>query len=223
MSAGPYDRDRDPFVQERMRMVARQLAGRDIYDPRVLEAFRRVPRHELVPRDLWDEAYDDHPLPIGEGQTISQPYMVAIMLQLLRLRGNERVLEIGTGSGYQTALLAELARTIHSIERVPSLARRAEMDLTRLGYQNVTIRCGDGTLGWPDEGPFDSIVVSAGAPRVPAPLVEQLADGGVLAVPVGTRSFQILTLVRRRGNAVQTEELDACRFVDLIGEHGWEP
>ncbi|MCA9519367.1 MAG: protein-L-isoaspartate(D-aspartate) O-methyltransferase, partial [Myxococcales bacterium] len=182
-----------------MQMVVRQLGERDIFDPRVLEAFRRVPRHELVPRTLWDEAYEDHPLPIGEGQTISQPYMVAIMLQLLRLRGVERVLEIGTGSGYQTALLAELAAEVFSIERVPTLAERAEGDLERLGYRNVSIRVGDGTLGWPECAPYDAIVVSAGAPRVPAPLVEQLGDGGVLAVPVGSRSVQYLTLVRRRG------------------------
>jgi protein-L-isoaspartate(D-aspartate) O-methyltransferase len=201
-------------------MVRRQLAARGIDDERVLEAFAKVPRERFVPDNLASRAYEDTPLPIGEGQTISQPYMVAVMTARLELTGSERVLEIGTGSGYQTALLAELAREVYTIERVEPLAARARAALDSLGYTNVSFRVGDGTLGWPEEAPFERVMVTAGAPDVPRTLTAQLAEGGVMAVPVGVE-FQELVIVRRRaGKIVEIPDI-GCRFVRLIGREAW--
>jgi protein-L-isoaspartate(D-aspartate) O-methyltransferase len=203
-------------------MVKEQMERRGIADVRVLEAMRKVPRHLFVDPVLAGRAYEDAPLPIGEGQTISQPYMVAVMTAALALQGGERVLEIGTGSGYQAAVLAELAGQVYSIERIPALADRAQETLRRLGYDNVTIRVGDGSLGWPEAAPFAAIVVTAGAPRVPPPLVEQLQVGGRLLIPVGSPQAQTLRRVVRKEDGVEQEELVGCIFVRLVGEHGWQ-
>ncbi len=180
-----------------------------------------MPRHVFVPPDLVDEAYEDHPLSIGKGQTISQPYIVALMTEALELEGNEKVLEVGTGSGYQTAILAELAREVYSIERIPELARDAERRLEDLGYTNVHIKVGNGTLGWPEEAPFDAIMVTAGAPKVPGPLKAQLADGGRLVIPVGSEFHQVLYRVKRQKDTFSEEALTSCVFVPLVGEEGW--
>lgn len=203
-------------------MVEDQLVRRGITDPRVLDAMRKVPRHLFVEEMLRDRAYGDYPLPIGEGQTISQPYMVGIMTQWLQLIGREKVLEIGTGSGYQTAVLAELARRVCSVERIASLATRARATLEALGYTNVWVRTADGTFGWLDEAPFDRILVSAASPSVPEPLFEQLAEGGRLVLPVGDTVSQILTVVERIEGKMRTTESAGCVFVKLIGKYGWE-
>jgi len=183
---------------------------------------RKVPRHLFVDEALRDRAYDDHPLPIGEGQTISQPFIVGLMSELLWLEGTEKVLEIGTGSGYQTAVLAELARRVCTIERLPALAARARGVLERLGYTNVWVRVGGGTLGWPEEAPFDRIIVTAGAPAVPPPLFEQLAEGGRMVLPIGDQTEQTLTIVEKVGGEMRTTPHSACVFVKLIGKYGWE-
>ena len=203
-------------------MVQEHLVRRGIADPRVLDAMRKVPRHLFVDEALRDQAYGDHPLPIGDGQTISQPYMVGLMTELLALRGDEKVLEIGTGSGYQTAVLAELARRVCSIERIPTLATRARVVLEELGYTNVWVWVGAGTLGWPDEAPFDRILVAAGAPAVPPPLFEQLAEGGRLVLPVGDRTGQTLTIVEKVGGHMRTTPHSPCVFVKLVGKYAWE-
>lgn len=210
------------YAAARERMVKEQLERRGIADVRVLEAMRKVPRHLFVDPSLSWRAYEDCPLSIGEGQTISQPYMVAIMTAALSLEGSERVLEIGTGSGYQAGVLAELAARVYSIERIPLLAERAERTLAGLGYHNVSIRVGDGSLGWREAAPFEAIVVTAGAPEVPAPLVAQLRVGGRLVIPVGSSSAQTLRRVVRREESVEEEELVGCVFVKLIGKHGWQ-
>jgi len=193
----------------------------EIDDERVLQAMRRVPREEFVPENLSRLAYDDRPLPIGHGQTISQPLMVATMTEVLRLNGDEKVLEIGTGSGYQTALLAELARTVVTVERVPELVEAAAERFRRLGYTNITVHLAGPTLGWPDDAPYDGILVTAGAPRVPRVLVEQLANGGRLVIPVGRRSVQQLLSVTRQGETVRVRRHGQCRFVPLIGQEAW--
>uniref|UniRef100_A0A7C3Z2U4 Protein-L-isoaspartate O-methyltransferase n=1 Tax=Desulfobacca acetoxidans TaxID=60893 RepID=A0A7C3Z2U4_9BACT len=211
----------DRYLEARRTMVETQIRRRGVTDPRVLAAMSKVPRHLFVPRHLWEQAYSDYPLPIGENQTISQPYIVALMTEALELTGGEKVLELGTGSGYQAAILAELAAQVYTIERIPSLARSAEQVLTSLGYTNVHVRLADGTLGWPEEAPFDAILVTAGAPKVPPPLVEQLALGGRLVIPVGDRYTQTLTRVRLTQEGLQQEYLGGCRFVKLIGKHGW--
>jgi len=203
-------------------MVSTQIEGRGIHDYRVLEAMRKVPRHLFVGEALQDQAYGDFPLPIGEGQTISQPYIVAEMTQALELTKDDRVLEIGTGSGYQTAILAELAFRVYTIERVRGLFIRARKLLDQLGYHNVIAKCSDGTLGWPDESPFDAIIVTAGAPEVQEKLVQQLIIGGRTVIPVGDRFSQTLLKIRRDEDGVHTNDLGGCRFVKLIGEHGWE-
>lgn len=210
------------FQKARDRMVETQLVSRGISDPRVLEAMRKVGRHLFVDEALRDQAYSDHPLPIADKQTISQPYIVALMTESLKLKGHEKVLEIGTGSGYQAAILAELAARVFSVERLPGLAHRASQLLQTLGYRNVIVRVADGTLGWPDEAPFDGILVTAGAPKVPQPLVDQLAVGGRLVVPVGGRISQDLILVERTSDGVHETDLGGVRFVDLVGKHGWE-
>ncbi len=212
------DRARDPeFARERERMVEEQIAARGVRDPRLLAALRAVPRHEFVPPEQRAHAYEDRPLPIGEGQTISQPYIVAVMTQLLELAGEEKVLEIGTGSGYQAAVLARLAREVYTIEIVPELARRAEGDLRRLGFANVHVREGDGYRGWPEQAPFDAIVVTAAPEHVPQPLVDQLAVGGRLVLPVGD-VLQDLVLVTRDALGVRQEQLLGVRFVPMTGE-----
>jgi protein-L-isoaspartate(D-aspartate) O-methyltransferase len=207
---------------ERERMVEEQLVRRGITDARVLDAMRRIPRHRFVGEGLAHSAYEDHPLPIGEGQTISQPYIVALMTSLLELTGTEKVLEVGTGSGYQTAVLGALARRVCSIERLPRLADRARATLEALGVANVWIRVGNGALGWPDEAPFDRILVAAGGPSVPPPLVEQLAEGGRLILPVGSADEQILTVVERAGGGTRSWTCGECKFVKLVGKYAWE-
>jgi protein-L-isoaspartate(D-aspartate) O-methyltransferase len=209
-------------TRERERMVDEQLSRRGITDTRVLDAMRRIPRHRFVEEGLIHGAYEDHPLPIGEGQTISQPYIVALMTSLLELTGQEKVLEVGTGSGYQTAVLAALARRVCSIERLPRLAERARATLEALGVQNVWIRVGNGALGWPDEAPFDRILVAAGGPSVPPPLVEQLAEGGRMVLPVGSPEDQVLTVVERVGGEMHTRQAGECKFVKLVGKYAWE-
>ena len=211
----------DHFRIARERMVENQIAARGIRDKRVLEAMKKVPRHLFVDEALWDQAYGDFPLPIGRGQTISQPYIVARMTEELGLKGNEKVLEIGTGSGYQTAILAELAKQVFSVERVPDLLQRAKQILDRLGYHNVMIKLDDGTWGWKEHAPYDAILVTAGSPVIPTPLLDQLKDPGVMVVPVGDEYSQTLTKVTKRDGKIDTEYLEGVRFVKLIGDHGW--
>ncbi|MGC2196387.1 MAG: protein-L-isoaspartate(D-aspartate) O-methyltransferase [Terriglobales bacterium] len=213
--------DTPTFTHLRHQMVNTQLHQRGIRDERVLSAMSRVPRHEFVAEPYRDRAYDDSPLPIGEGQTISQPYIVALMLELLDLSPEETVLEVGTGSGYQTALLAELSHHVYSIERHPALAGQARAVLSRLGYQNVALEIGDGSKGLPAHAPFDRIIVSAAAPKLPQALFDQLREGGRLIVPVGPSEAQLLQLVTRiEGKPVLVEQT-ACRFVPLIGQQGY--
>ncbi|HHI97526.1 MAG TPA: protein-L-isoaspartate(D-aspartate) O-methyltransferase [Thermodesulfatator atlanticus] len=212
----------DIYQKARERMVNTQIAARGIRDPRVLAAMRKVPRHLFVDEALKDQAYGDYPLPIGEGQTISQPYIVALMTEALELKGPEKVLEVGTGSGYQAAILAELARWVYSIERYPSLAQRAKRILEKLGYHNVIIKVGDGTKGWPEAAPFDAIIVTAAGPKIPEPLIAQLKDGGRLVMPVGDEWSQYLIKVTKRGDELIKENLGAVRFVKLVGEYGFK-
>jgi protein-L-isoaspartate(D-aspartate) O-methyltransferase len=201
----------------RHAMVDTQVERRGVRDARVLAAMRRVPRHEFVPAGLRDAAYDDRPLPIGFDQTISQPYIVALMSAALGLEGQEKVLEIGTGSGYQAAVLAELARSVHTIEIVPALAERARADLQRLGYENVFVRAGDGYRGWPSEAPFDAIIVTASPERVPEPLLQQLQVGGRMVLPVGSDQ-QLLLCITRGERGFESDTLAAVRFVPMTGE-----
>lgn len=203
-------------------MIEGQLVNRGIRDPRVLDAMRKVPRHMFVDEALSEQAYSDHPLPIGEKQTISQPYIVALMTETLKLKGHEKVLEIGTGSGYQATILAELAGRVFSIERFPTLAYRANQILQKLGYKNVIVRVADGTMGWPEEAPFDGIVITAGTPEIPQPLIDQLGMDGRLVVPVGDRFTQELLLIERTAGGIRRTNLGAVRFVDLVGKWGWE-
>jgi protein-L-isoaspartate(D-aspartate) O-methyltransferase len=212
--------DPDQLAQ-REEMVERQMRQRGIRDARVLAAVLAVPRHAFVPAEHIAAAYNDQPLPIGEGQTISQPYMVASMTEALQLSGSERVLEIGTGSGYQTAILSLLACEVHTVENHPALSHTAQARLQRLGYHNVFFHVGDGTLGWPEAAPFDAIMVTAAAPLIPPPIVAQLADGGRLVLPVGSAATQELVRIRRQGGETTTDRLYACRFVPLIGQYGW--
>jgi protein-L-isoaspartate(D-aspartate) O-methyltransferase len=204
-------------------MVKQQIETRGVTDRQVLAAMGKVPRHKFVPREQRSLAYGDFPLPLGEGQTISQPYMVAAMTELLRLKADDKVLEIGTGSGYQCAILAEIAKFVVSIERIGLLADRASNTLQELGYQNVKIVVGDGTQGYPPEAPYDAILVTAGAPLVPEPLLEQLNIGGTIVIPVGDRFSQILYVQRKiKDNQYELIKSTPCRFVDLIGKDGWE-
>jgi protein-L-isoaspartate(D-aspartate) O-methyltransferase len=209
------------FAAERQLMVSTQLRARGISDERVLDAMARVPRHEFVAAEYRDQAYEDHPVPIGEGQTLSQPYIVAIMLEALSLSGSEKVLEVGTGSGYQTALLAELSREVYSIERHAALAHDAEHVLQRVGYGNIKVLVGDGSQGLADAAPFDAIIVSAAAPSVPPALFEQLSEGGRMIVPVGPAHAQELQLVRKENGGATVTNLEGCRFVPLIGGQGY--
>jgi protein-L-isoaspartate(D-aspartate) O-methyltransferase len=209
-------------ARERERMVEEQLVRRGVTDLRVLDAMRRVPRHRFVEEALRDRAYGDHPLPIGENQTISQPFIVGMMTQLARLRGTEKVLEVGTGSGYQTAVLAELSRRVCSVERVMALAVRARRILEELGYTNAVVKTADGTYGWADEAPFDRILVTAGAPVVPGPLFQQLAEGGRMIVPVGGAQSQVLHVVEKIDGQMRVVTDCDCAFVKLVGKYGWE-
>ncbi len=210
------------FEKQRIRMVETQIVRRGVKDPRVIEAMKRIPRHLFVEEALQSRAYDDCPLPIGEKQTISQPYMVAVMSEALLLTGGETVLEVGTGSGYQTAVLAELARRVYSVERIGIFVERARALLEALGYKNFEIKQGDGSAGWRGKAPFDAILVTAGSPEVPQPLVDQLLPDGRLVIPVGDRVGQDLLRVRRSDDGGTTkEEIVECRFVDLQGAFGW--
>ena len=210
------------FAEARERMVAQQIAGRGLADAALLDAFREVPRELFVAPDLAGEAYEDRPLPIEAGQTISQPYIVAFMIDAARVRPGQRVLEVGAGSGYAAAILGRIADSVVAIERHPELARIASERMERLGYRNVRIVEGDGTLGFAEEAPYDAILAAAAGRDVPEALLDQLAEGGILVMPVGAPSgAQRLVRVRRRGGRFELEELDAVRFVPLIGEQGW--
>ncbi len=209
------------YETARFAMVEEKIARRGIKDSRVLRAMEKVPRHFFVDEALIPQAYNDHPLPIGENQTISQPFIVALMLEALALKGNEKVLEIGTGSGYQTALLAELAQMVFSIERIASLAERAIKRLEFLGYKNVKIKSDDGTTGWEEEKPFDRIIVSAASPSIPEPYLGQLKDDGIIVIPVGQEETQTLIKVKKSGGTIKMEDLGSCRFVKLVGKYAW--
>jgi len=215
----------DRFKKPRMKMVETQIKARGINDLRVLKAMETIPRHLFVDEGLIEQAYYDSPLPIGDHQTISQPYIVALMTQALELKGKERVLEIGTGSGYQTAVLASLADRVFSVERIAALAAGARRILDRLNFYNVAIRVGDGSYGWSDESPFDAIITTAASPDIPQYLLDQLAPGGRMVVPAGGREMQTLyKLTRSKDNPQEIiqENLGGCRFVSLIGESGWK-
>jgi len=203
-------------------MVEEQIVERGMKDDKLIAAMKKIPRHLFVEEALQNQAYSDHPLPIGEKQTISQPYMVALMTEALLLTGKEKVLEIGTGSGYQTAILAELSEKVFSVERIRSLAIRARKLLYELGYFNLEIKIFDGTFGWIEESPFDAIMVTAGSPDIPQPLIDQLSIGGRLVIPVGDALVQDLFRVTKTEEGVKKEDLGGCRFVKLIGKYGWE-
>jgi protein-L-isoaspartate(D-aspartate) O-methyltransferase len=206
----------------RERMVKNQLIPRGIADENVLQAMGKIQRHLFVEEALVGEAYNDHPLPIGNKQTISQPYIVALMTEALELTGKEKVLEIGTGSGYQTAILAELSDMVYTVERIEPLLEKSKALLKSLGYTNIYFKAYDGTLGWEDFAPYDAIMVTAGAPKVPEPLLKQLADGGRMIIPIGNKYSQDLIKVTRAKDRFVESNLGGCRFVDLIGEHGWK-
>jgi len=212
----------DDYRCRREAMVDRQIRARGVKDPRVLEAMRTVPRHLFVPEAHRTRSYHDTPLPTAEGQTISQPYIVAWMTEMLRLKGDEVVLEVGAGSGYQAAILCLLARFVYTIERIDTLAESARRRLEGLGYTNFEVVVGDGTRGLSEHAPYQGIIVTAGAPRVPPLLTEQLADGGRLVIPVGSATLQVLTVIEKEGDRIITREEGSCVFVPLVGEHGWE-
>lgn len=212
-------KEQDAILRE--LMVEEQLIPRGIVDQKVLAAMRKIPRHVFVPTVSLENAYGDYPLPVGEGQTISQPYMVALMTQCLELAGGEKVLEIGTGSGYQAAILAEIAKEIYSMERFEFLAQNARSLLDSLDYKNIKIKVGDGTEGWSEFAPYDGIIVTAGSPSIPEPLVEQLAEGGRLVIPVGGAFGQELILVRKTNEEISEEYICGCTFVPLVGKYGW--
>src|SRR5437660_11682695 len=215
-------REKKEYAAQHLEMIEKQLRRRGISDSAVLGAMTAVPRHEFVAEELRSRAYEDVPLPIGGGQTISQPYIVAAMTAALHLQPGDRVLEIGTGCGYQAAVLSHLAREVFSIERRAELASSAAAKLAQLGYSNAHVHCGDGTLGLPELAPFDAILVAAAAPAVPKPLLAQLAEGGRLILPVGGAEHQELQLIEKRGDAFPTKMLEGCRFVPLVGYHGWQ-
>jgi protein-L-isoaspartate(D-aspartate) O-methyltransferase len=214
--------EREEFAPQRSEMVEKQLRRRGIKDAAVLAAMTAVPRHEFVANELRSQAYEDVPLPIGGGQTISQPYIVAAMTAALHLQPGDRVLEIGTGCGYQAGVLSQLAKEVFTIERRPELASTASKLLARLGYSNVHVHCGDGTLGLSEFAPFDAILVAAAAPAVPRPLLAQLAERGRIIIPVGGAEHQELQLVEKHGDAFPAKILEGCRFVPLVGYHGWQ-
>ncbi len=209
------------FRLARERMVKNQLIPRGIKDERVLQVMGKIPRHLFIEEALAGEAYNDHPVPIGEKQTISQPYIVALMTEALELKGTEKTLEIGTGSGYQTAILAELSSRVYTVERIKSLLVNARKLLAQLGHDNILFKAFDGTLGWKEYAPFDAIMVTAGSPSLPKPLIDQLADNGRIIIPVGDRYSQELIKVIKKGKDLDQKGLGGCRFVNLIGVHGW--
>ena len=216
-------RNKNDYHLARRQMVDRQLKNRGVKDARVLEAMADVPRHLFVDEALAHKAYGDHPVPIGENQTISQPFIVAQMTEALSLTGDERVLEVGTGSGYQAAVLAELSYRVYTVERIRSLMIRARTLLEKLGYRNILFKYSDGSVGWAEQAPFDAIIVTAGAPDVPQPLVDQLAPGGRLVIPVGRDRYaqSLLKIVKDAHGRTSRNYLGGCRFVDLVGQHGW--
>jgi protein-L-isoaspartate(D-aspartate) O-methyltransferase len=214
--------EKNEYAAQREEMIEKQLRRRGIQDAAVLAAMAQVPRHEFVSQDVRAHAYDDLPLPIGSGQTISQPYIVAAMTAALHLLPSDRVLEIGTGCGYHAAVLSRLAKEVFTIERRPELASSASAKLAQLGYLNAHVHCGDGTLGLPELAPFDAILVAAAAPAVPKPLLTQLAEGGRIILPVGGSEHQELQLIEKRGDTFPTKMLEGCRFVPLLGHHGWQ-
>jgi len=213
---------RDVYEELRREMVERQIADRDIDDELVLSAMLEVPRHSFVPPAMRARAYHDSPLPLSQGQTISQPYIVALMTELLELNGDETVLEVGTGSGYQAAVLSRIARFVYSIERIEELATSARERLAELGYENIEVVVGDGSAGLPEHAPYQGIIVTAGAPDIPPKLVEQLDDGGRMVVPVGPSNLQTLKVVKRNRGRVSVKEEGACVFVPLLGSYGWK-
>ena len=210
------------FEKARARMVEEQLLPRSIHDQKTLEAMRKVPRHLFVEEALKNQAYSDFPLPIGRGQTISQPYIVALMTQALGLKGHERVLEIGTGSGYQAAILSQVCEKVYTVERIDTLLVQARKVFDSLHYLNILTKLDDGTNGWPEYGPYDAIIVTAGGPKVPLPLLEQLTDPGILIIPVGDRGVQDLRLVSKKDGEITEKTIELVRFVNLIGDHGWQ-
>jgi protein-L-isoaspartate(D-aspartate) O-methyltransferase len=210
------------FDSARRAMVDEQLIPRGISDSMVLEAFRNIPRHEFVPQGLRQNAYNDYPLPIGENQTISQPFMAALMTQYLKPNNKEKILEIGTGSGYQAAILGSMAKEVYSVERFSGLADRAVKIFGLLGYENIHVKVGDGTLGWNEHAPYDGIIVTAAAPAIPESLVKQLKDGGRLVIPLDCGGFgQVLTLAEKIGDSIRTSDICGCMFVPLVGKEGW--
>lgn len=212
----------DPWESARERMVATQIAARGVGDEKVLAAMRRVPRHLFVPAEVRGSAYSDFPLPIGHGQTISQPYIVAMMTSLLQIQPDDRLLEIGSGSGYQAAVLGILAREVISIERIPEVAQLAKKNLADAGITNVTVVIGDGTLGFPGGAPYNGVLITAATPSIPSPLVEQLAEGGRIVAPVGSRDLQELVRLTRKGHDLTRESFGGVVFVPLLGEYGWK-
>ncbi|MBS3808614.1 MAG: protein-L-isoaspartate(D-aspartate) O-methyltransferase [Desulfobacterales bacterium] len=209
------------YQRQREAMVKNQIEARGVSDPKTLAAMRRVPRHLFVNEALMDQAYNDHPLPIGEQQTISQPYIVAMMTEALQVDEDDRVLEIGTGSGYQAAVLAEIAYRVYTIERNRTLYQNARKVFEQLGYYNVIPRYSDGTIGWREESPFDAIIITAGAPEIPKPLIDQLAMGGRMVIPVGSSLSQKMIKVVKDDQGIHQSELGGCRFVRLVGQYGW--
>ncbi|MCF8110383.1 MAG: protein-L-isoaspartate(D-aspartate) O-methyltransferase [Desulfobacteraceae bacterium] len=214
--------DSPRYKRQREAMVRNQIEARGVSDPKVLEAMRRVPRHLFVNEALRDQAYNDHPLPIGEQQTISQPYIVAMMTEALQVDQEDRVLEIGTGSGYQAAVLAEIAYRVYTIERNRTLYENARKIFEQLGYYNIISRYSDGTIGWREESPFDAIIITAGAPEIPKPLMDQLAIGGRMVVPVGSSFSQKMAKVVKEEQGIHQTDLGGCRFVRLVGQYGWK-
>lgn len=210
------------LTELRERMTGEQLIPRGISSPSVLEVLKKVERHKFVPNEFLGSAYGDHPLPIGSGQTISQPYIVALMTETLQLTGGEKVLEIGTGSGYQTAILRELSSKVYSVERIPSLAEKAAKTLAELGYKNIEIGVRDGSLGWEEHAPYDAIMVTASCPMRPKTLLSQLAENGRLVIPIGGAFGQVLTLFTKHGSSITSHEICGCVFVPLIGKEGWD-
>jgi protein-L-isoaspartate(D-aspartate) O-methyltransferase len=210
------------FEKARARMVEEQLLPRSIHDQKTLEAMRKVPRHLFVEDAMKNQAYGDSPLPIGKGQTISQPYIVALMTQALGLKGHEHVLEIGTGSGYQAAILSQICEKVYTVERIDTLLVQARKVFDSLHYLNILTKLDDGTNGWPEYGPYDAIVVTAGGPKVPLPLLEQLADPGILIIPVGDRGVQNLQFVTKKDGEIIEKTIELVRFVNLVGDHGWK-
>ncbi|MBU0479234.1 protein-L-isoaspartate(D-aspartate) O-methyltransferase [bacterium] len=209
------------YTDERLNMVGVQLAHRGIKDKRVLDAMSKVPRHLFVPSDSISVAYTDQPLSIGESQTISQPYMVALMSECLKLSGGEKILELGTGSGYQAAILAELGFSVYTMERISTLSIGAQRILKHLGYENIKFKVGDGTLGWHENAPYDGIMVTAGAPKVSQVLIDQLSEGGRIVIPVGNSFSQELFVASKINKKIKTQNICGCMFVPLIGKHGW--